>query len=1814
LNNSSNNFIYLRNKLKEEKDFNKHRFSRKKPFVNRLWHNVRKKKTFGIFLSLPVRRVLSLLLSLFLILIAIASASIISLPVASNPEILHATVVPQSVYNGDSLIINVSVENSYNICFVTADFAGIESIDLLLVDNSSSKQLWQGIWSVRDMNIGEHIVTISALDAENITFQANVKWYVLSQNNETNENKDNNIDGSFDVENDTSNTNTSLIIEKNSTLNQTVISSGLNVSLYSSKETYNVNESVLIFGAVKYNNSLVNTSVNLLITSSFYNSSIMLNATNGEFHYQIKSLNLGTYFVEVKVNYENQTTSNITTFQVQNKSSDNISLLSADLYIWDDTDFDARYSDDVITFYANYSSFDKSIENATCYISFDFGSRTEPILMEYSNSYYVYNRSFNVIGTYEFNVWCSYPGYENKSDSSQFFIHGNESTVSIVDPKEEHIDIIPGTSFYVERTIDGVNGTEIIFASLFSDALTLKKIEFVNNKYDSKGETQNLRIFENNGILSPSMYSAGRAVSPQEKIIDRHRDKLPSELKQLNMVGHTSSFKLNGPITIRIWFQTPSWEEIDCGCKPSSGRISYLVFADNGGDWFDFESSTWWSSDWGYRKLITVNSSQVDATLTNFPILVYRASDGDLASHAQDDGDDIAFVLYSDNSTQLNHEIELFNGTTGELVAWVNVTTLSSFVDTKIWMYYGNSTCISQENIVGVWDSNYVMIQHLNETSDPHVDSTSYNNDGNESGVVNQSANGKIDGADDFDGLNDYVLVNESSTLEPPNQMTISAWIKLKELGSQQDIIYKRHLSGAPWGSYELMIYTDNLAYFQWVNSSGNWHDVNSSSPLVPGQWYYIVGVKNATHITMYINGSSSGIKSVLANGTLYNSDDHLFIGDQGWGGGYFNGTIDEVTISKIARNSSWINTSYNTMNNTGTFLSFSGEANPCTVPTEGDWNISTYCILANTTEIMVRDKDINVLSGGRLDIINSTLIMNLTDDGNSNIYIHNNGMLFINDSTFNTTNSSNNPKIIAYSGSILEIRNSIFNFWGYDGGNPEGAIDVYTDNVIIDSNNFSNCFQAVYGEDVNNITLNNNRIINYTKDALDFYGINNSEITNNYVSNSGNDDAFNLYNILNSLISSNILNYTVDDGLSIDGAVNLTISNNQYTNISDRVINIDDDQRACLEITLINETISSSPVGVSLGFGNNYFGNVTVIDCNITTTTGSAFESFGTNGNNITIYNSQFNKSRISVGAGWVALIVKWSIDVYVNNSNGQPIEDATVNITDIFSNQVASVSTNNSGWIQQQNITEFTQNNTERIYYTNYTVNVSKSGYNSSLQSINISDRKTLYFTLDVEEINTKVDAITPYKISSSPITINATGPSDLDNVTLWYRYSSDNSSWGTWWNDNWTYCKLITINSSQVENDLSNFPVLIYKSSDSDLAVHAQDNGNDIAFVLYNDNKTQLNHEIEFFNGSTGEIAAWVNITNLSSSNDTKIWMYYGNSICSCQQNKTGVWDSHYIGIWHLNETSGKHFDSTSNGYNSNTVVGVNQDGIGKIDGGDEFDGSDDYIDITMNLPSNVTISAWAQKDTDSYDMLWCIDSDNNGPDLFFGNIGTGLIALNTWDSWDNPFCNVPVDANDWHLYTTIIESSNTKLYIDDQLGGTANYRNPEGTSFHISSSAGYDWDGKIDEVRISDISRSSSWINTSYNTMNNTNTFISFDSERQICTDWNIWPDTNNPDISTPWSWNFNFPNSSGYYEFYSIGKKLGSADEMQPSTADTICRYDNIPTIDVISPGNGSSGVVVQPTCSIWANDSDGDTLMVLGFIGRLIVVCLRILL
>ncbi|MFX1420468.1 MAG: hypothetical protein ACFE9N_16305, partial [Promethearchaeota archaeon] len=216
-----------------------------------------------------------------------------------------------------------------------------------------------------------------------------------------------------------------------------------------------------------------------------------------------------------------------------------------------------------------------------------------------------------------------------------------------------------------------------------------------------------------------------------------------------------------------------------------------------------------------------------------------------------------------------------------------------------------------------------------------------------------------------------------------------------------------------------------------------------------------------------------------------------------------------------------------------------------------------------------------------------------------------------------------------------------------------------------------------------------------------------------------------------------------------------------------------------------------------------------------------------------------------------------------------------------------------------------------------------------------------------------------------------------------------------------DYFNYYKVITIDHTKVSGsvDHQNFPVLI-SIIDSDLKVKAQTSGDDIAFA---NNTNWLDYEIELYDplysGTEARLIAWVRLPLLSTSMDTNIFMFYGNSTIGSQENPIGVWDANYDGVWHLKEDpgfGGTAQDSTSNNNDGTAFNMEAQDQIqGQIDGSFRFNGINEYVSVGNVGPEIKTIELWMNPDT--------LTASNGQTTTGYQNpTATG----ETYNDWTNP----------------------------------------------------------------------------------------------------------------------------------------------------------------------------------------------------------------
>lgn len=329
------------------------------------------------------------------------------------------------------------------------------------------------------------------------------------------------------------------------------------------------------------------------------------------------------------------------------------------------------------------------------------------------------------------------------------------------------------------------------------------------------------------------------------------------------------------------------------------------------------------------------------------------------------------------------------------------------------------------------------------------------------------------------------------------------------------------------------------------------------------------------------------------------------------------------------------------------------------------------------------------------------------------------------------------------------------------------------------------------------------------------------------------------------------------------------------------------------------------------------------------------------------------------------------------------------------------------------------------------------------------------------------------------------------------------------------NWLYKKQITIDSTKVDETLENFP-LLFSIVDNDLKSYAKIDGTDIIFT--NSEKTiKYKREIQDYNSQTGSLIAWVNIPNLSSTEDTNLYIYFGNEDTN-EINDKDTWDENFSTVIHFkekpnqNDVIGYH-DSTINnntGILRNFTFDENSttDIPGKIGNSVLLNGIDNVIDISQTIIGDeITYSHWINKKFDNYRRATRQGGGATSTSYIIvysgGNYGVYLGTGTPSPGYHMTTTGV-LKTNDWSLVTWTYNKSELKLYVDGHLSRTINVSRDTdidsgilylGRSYGIASEHFF---GQFDELRISNKVRSNSWIKTEYLNQSDPSSFYTIGS--------------------------------------------------------------------------------------------------------------------
>lgn len=162
-----------------------------------------------------------------------------------------------------------------------------------------------------------------------------------------------------------------------------------------------------------------------------------------------------------------------------------------------------------------------------------------------------------------------------------------------------------------------------------------------------------------------------------------------------------------------------------------------------------------------------------------------------------------------------------------------------------------------------------------------------------------------------LDGFGDYVEIPDSPALKPAH-MSVEAWVRFDSLDTPivsqfgapglQYIVFKKNSRIFNFEAYALRKQRDNgidrLAFsVADINGAGGTNVAYSTTPVVLGQFYHVVGTYDGSFVRLYVNGLLEGQSAVSVN--VDYATRPVFIGTSGETvfDGKLNGVVDEASI-----------------------------------------------------------------------------------------------------------------------------------------------------------------------------------------------------------------------------------------------------------------------------------------------------------------------------------------------------------------------------------------------------------------------------------------------------------------------------------------------------------------------------------------------------------------------------------------------------------------------------------------------------------------------------------------------------------------------------------------------------------------------------------------------------------------------------------------------------------------------------------------------------------------------------------------------------
>jgi len=320
---------------------------------------------------------------------------------------------------------------------------------------------------------------------------------------------------------------------------------------------------------------------------------------------------------------------------------------------------------------------------------------------------------------------------------------------------------------------------------------------------------------------------------------------------------------------------------------------------------------------WTISMPITFTNDARLNTHTNFTALVVLDPSKVNYSQFQANAQDLRFA--DTNGIELAYEVESWNTTSNSYI-WVNIPTLTA--GCVITAYWGNaSVSMPAYRTNGLaWDSTFNAVWHLGEVGNTNAggyrDSTVNTNNGTGTNMTSGTeVASMISTGQQMNGSSREIDASDSTSLQPA-KVTMSAWINATAINTSTHthLLIKPASSGST--SYGLWIApTTPKLYFE--TAGGN---LTGGTTLSTGQWYHVAATYDGSNMRVYLNGVQDN--TTPKTGAISYGAYQFRMGHGPWNQ-WFNGIMDEVRISSVARSTNWIWACYMNMASNSTFNTY---------------------------------------------------------------------------------------------------------------------------------------------------------------------------------------------------------------------------------------------------------------------------------------------------------------------------------------------------------------------------------------------------------------------------------------------------------------------------------------------------------------------------------------------------------------------------------------------------------------------------------------------------------------------------------------------------------------------------------------------------------------------------------------------------------------------------------------------------------------------------------------------------------------------------